>query len=161
MRIKSVAMFMVVVAVFLAAMAPAPAPCQTAGSKAGGGKIYLPIYHSVFIGQSKMDYYLTVTMIFHNIDETKPVTVISIKAYNQEGHFERELVQEPLVLGPLAIWRWLLPQGEFKGKAASAASLIIQWQGAPGTRLPLVQAMMVGTRSTLGLSYMTTGFPLK
>lgn len=132
----------------LAAKIPAPVSGQV---------LYLPLYHQVFIDQREFDYHLTCTLVIRNTDASVPITILQARYYDEQGSARQDLLPQPVEIPSLGAIRRLVKPA---GMDVKNACLIIKWQAPKPVSPPLVQAVMVGTRSTLGVSFATTAIPV-
>lgn len=125
-----------------------------------GQTLYLPVYHRVYIDQIERDYDLSVTLVVRNTDLSNSITVYEGQHFDGAGLLKERFFKQPLVIPPLGSARRLIKKSGESPKLAAGPSFIIKWRSDKPVNPPLVQSVMVGIRSSLGVSFMTTAFPI-
>ena len=62
-------------------------------------------------------------------------------------------------LGPLGSERYIIPQDDSSG--GSGANFIVKWQAAAPANPPIIETVMIGTQSQLGISFTSRGQALQ
>lgn len=120
-----------------------------------GELIYVPVYSSVFNRVGDREYFLTATLSIHNIHLTKPIRLSEVNYYNTHGQRIRELVHDPISLGPLETKQFVIPRTDQTG--GTGANFIVKWEAAHQTPSPVIEALMISTSSQQGISFVTQG----
>jgi hypothetical protein len=94
---------------------------------------------------------LTATLSIRNIDRKVAMTVRKVDYYNAQGELVRAYTQEPRALSPLAAVGFVIKQSDRSG--GISAGFIIVWESEYLCVLPVVEAVMISTASTQGISF--------
>ena len=122
----------------------------------GNGAIaYVPVYPRINLGAAGKTFDLTVTLTVRNTDLRAPITVHSVTYHDATGRMQGTYLDEPLVLAPLASADHLL--GRTDPDAGNGGSFIVQWTGPVGVSEPLLEAVMIGSASQMGISLVREG----
>lgn len=120
-----------------------------------GQTLYVPAYSHIYIGDKEMPFNLTVTLSIRNIDPTYMITVSKVDYYETQGMFLEAMLQEPVVLKPLDSIRYVIPEHDTSG--GSGANFIVEWRAEHLVNPPVVETVMIGTRSQQGISFTSRG----
>lgn len=133
------------------------APCAAvAGSEKNLGQtLYVPAYSEIPYLDGTRRYQLTVTLSMRNTDGAQPISIISVRYFNAEGRFIRAYVEQPLGLGPLASTAFVVAERDTQG--GTGASFIVQWRAEVPVSAPVIEAVMIGTAGTQGISFLSPG----
>jgi len=145
----------------LAALRAGQAPCaQEAGSTQSLGQtIYVPAYSDIPYRDAKRRYQLAVTLSMRNTDWTHPISITSVRYSDAEGRLLRAYVEQPLRLGPLASTTLVVAERDTQGGAG--ASFLVEWRAEVPVYAPVVEAVMIGTSGTQGISFLSPGRVLR
>lgn len=124
-----------------------------------GQTVYVPAYSHIYHGNKETPLLLSVTLSIRNVDLNGSLTIRSINYYETEGALVRKFIDEPVVLGPLGSVRFVVPQRDNSG--GSGANFIVEWQAEKPINPPILETVMIGTQSQLGISFTSRGQPLK
>ena len=121
-----------------------------------GQVVYVPAYSHIYHGiKENLPFYLTVTLSIRNTDPKNALVLKSVQYYDTEGKMLREYVPTQVPVGPLATKEFIIKQ--FDKEGGSGANFLLTWEsGAPVTD-PIVEAVMIGTSSNQGISFLTSG----
>lgn len=117
--------------------------------------VYVPVYSHVYHGDRERPFLLAATVAVRNVDRGTPITVVSAEYYDSNGQLLRRLMSEPRIIAPLASLRLIIPESDTSG--GSGASCVVRWQAERPVSAPVVEAVMIGTRSSQGISFVTSG----
>ncbi len=123
-----------------------------------GQAVYVPGYSHIYTGNKGRPYPLTITLSVRNIDPDAIVRVTHAKFYESQGKFLRDLISAPVTLPPLGSTRFLIIQNEEKG--GSGANFIVEWESDILCNPPIIESIMIGTKSQQGISFTSRGVPL-
>ena len=85
--------------------------------------------------------------------------VTSVQYVDSPGHVLKEYVDQPVRLNALGSTEFFVPQSETAGGAG--ANFLVTWQAAHPVMAPVVEAVMIGTSPSLGLSFVRPAKVLK
>ncbi len=149
MRSAPVFLALALAALLLAAQ---PAAAQQAIS---GQTLYVPVYSHVYHGPKNRPFPLTCTLSIRSTDMTRNFQVLSVDFYNSHGKLVRNLVQEPQLVGPMNTLEYIVHENDNDG--GSGANFVVRWSAEQALSAPLVEAVMIGTSSNQGISFVTRG----
>lgn len=121
--------------------------------------IYVPIYSHIYIRDQSRTINLTATLSIRNTDLQNPIRITSARYYGTNGALVREYVKEPLRLAPMASTDFVVAEEDATG--GSGANFIVEWGAGAEVTEPVVEAVMIGTASQQGISFVSTGRVLK
>lgn len=152
MRITALRVFLAAVAVIMFSL-PALAGRTLEMSK--GQKVYVPVYSHVYQGPKNRPYNLSALLSIRNVDVRQSITVTMVKYYNDHGDMVKSYLDEPFVIPPMGTKGFYIPERDTKG--GSGANFTVRWQSETKVATPIIQAVMIGTASTQGISFVCDG----
>lgn len=120
-----------------------------------GQMVYIPAYSHIYHGNKETPLLLSVTLSIRNVDPNHALTVTAVNYHETEGPLVKEYLKEPLVLGPLGSERFIVPQRDNTG--GSGANFIVEWHADKAINPPIMETVMIGTQSQLGISFTSRG----
>jgi hypothetical protein len=120
---------------------------------AAGQQIYLPILGRVS-GDDGRPIRLAVNVAVRNTDETRPILVTLLRHRDADGKTVRDLLRAPARLAPKATLDLLLQDTDAGGPAAS---VLVEWAADRPVAPPIVEAIMIGTVGSQGISFLERG----
>lgn len=129
-----------------------PAP---AGPHGHGGTVYVPVYSSVYVGEARQTFDLTVTLSVRNTDAVHPIVVHAVDYHDPTGARVHAYVEAPTPLGPLASAETVVRASD--RRAGIGGSFLVTWSAAEPVSEPVVQGVMIGTAAQQGISFVTEG----
>lgn len=120
-----------------------------------GQTIFVPAYSEVHYASGDRTMELAVTLVIHNTDFTYPIILTSVRYYNTEGQMAREYLPQPQQLGPMASADFFVDAGEYTGGVGT--NFIVEWVAEQPVYEPVVEALMLNTSGTQGLSFTSPG----
>jgi hypothetical protein len=120
-----------------------------------GQSVYVSIYSHVYSGLKARPFDLAAILSIRNTALNQPVTIVSVKYYDTEGKLLKEYLDEPLQLKALASTRYIIKEGDKAG--GSGANFIVHWRSNKKVTLPIIEAVMIGTHSGQGISFVSRG----
>lgn len=127
--------------------------------KTTGQTVYVPAYSHIYHGNKSAELLLSVTLSIRNTDPDHPITITAVDYYDTRGRLLKQFVKAPLPLGPLGSERYIIAQDDKSG--GSGANFLVKWQAAAPTNPPIVETVMIGTQSQLGISFTSRGQALQ
>lgn len=120
-----------------------------------GQTIYIPAYSHIYHGNKETPLLLSVTLSIRNIDPNNSLTVTAVNYHETEGPMVKQYIKEALILGPLGSERFVVPQKDNTG--GSGANFIVEWHSDKPINAPIIESVMIGTQSQLGISFTSRG----
>ena len=71
----------------------------------------------------------------------------------------RRFVEEPRTLGPLQSFEAIIEEQDTSG--GSGANFIVEWRSDVAINPPVIEAVMISTRSGQGISFTSRGVPIQ
>lgn len=120
-----------------------------------GQLVYIPAYSHIYHGNKETPLLLSVTLSIRNVDMNNSLTVTTVNYHETQGPLIKKYITEPIVLGPLGSERFIIPQRDATG--GSGANFIVQWHSEKPINPPIMESVMIGTQSQLGISFTSRG----
>lgn len=120
-----------------------------------GQKVYIPVYSHIYQGLKGKPYNLSALLSIRNVDAKNSITVTAVKYYNDSGQLVKNYFDQPVVVAPMATKEVYLPERDAGG--GSGANFTVRWEGGTIVSVPIIQAVMIGTASTQGISFVCDG----
>lgn len=124
-----------------------------------GQTVYVSIYSHIYSGLKARPFDLAAILSIRNTNITQAVTIVSAKYYDTDGELLKEYLNEPLLLKALASTRYIIKEGDKAG--GSGANFIVKWKSEKKVNPPIIEAVMIGTHSGQGISFVSRGQVLK
>lgn len=116
-----------------------------------GQTLYVAAYSHIYAGDRDHPFYLTVTLSIRNISPSADITLHEVAYHDSSGKPVRRYLEEPLVLGPLSSTRMIIRESDTSG--GSGASFRVRWTALKPVLPPLVESVMIGTKTQQGISF--------
>ena len=120
-----------------------------------GQTVYVPIYSHIYSGLKGRPFSLAATLSIRNTDARHAITLVSVKFYDSDGKLVKEYLENPAELKAMASTRYILTEAETGG--GSGANFLVQWKSKAKVNSPLIEGVMIGTRSGQGISFVSRG----
>ncbi len=124
-----------------------------------GQSVYVPIYSHIYSGIKGRPFRLTATLSIRNTDPEYAITLVSVRYYDSDGKLVKEYLNEPIQMKAFVSTRYIIPEGDTTG--GSGANFIVVWQSEKSVNPPLIEAVMIGTQSGQGISFVSRGQVIK
>ncbi|WP_316898983.1 DUF3124 domain-containing protein [Pseudodesulfovibrio indicus] len=126
---------------------------------ASGQTVYVPIYSYIYQGPKGKPYNLTCLLSIRNVDSKMAITVTSVRYFDGNGKLVKDHFTKPVVVPPLATKEVFVPERDISG--GSGGNFIVRWQAIDDTAVPIIQAVMIGTASGQGISFVCDGVAIE
>lgn len=136
-----------------------PAKADHIMRTAKGQKLYVPAYSHIYQGVKGRPYNLAIMLSIRNVDGNTPITVTTINYYDDHGKLVKNHLPEPMTIAPMATREIYIPDRDTTG--GSGANFIVRWKSQKAVSVPVIQAVMIGTASTQGISFVCDGVVLE
>jgi hypothetical protein len=121
---------------------------------ATGQTIYVPAYSEIYYAADRT-LGLAITLSVHNTDLNNPIVLTSVRYYDANGQLAKEFLSEPKRLDPLVATDFFIEQHDTSGGVG--ANFIVEWVAEQAVYEPVVEAVMIGTISSQGISFVSPG----
>lgn len=148
-----------IAAVLFALLLASPATAGSLPRTAKSQKVYVPAYAHIYQGVKGRPFNLAIMLSIRNVDDAKSITVTSIKYYDDHGELLKNHLDAPLTIGPMGTSEIYLPDRDAHG--GSGANFVVRWSSPEPVSVPVIQAVMIGTASTQGISFVCDGVVLE
>jgi len=120
-----------------------------------GQTVYVPAYSHIYSGDAEYKFLLAVTLSIRNTDPKNPLTVISVDYFDTDGKLIKKYLEKPMTLAPMSSTRYVVKESDESG--GSGANFIVTWKADQAVHFPIIESIMIGTRSQQGLSFTSRG----
>lgn len=118
-----------------------------------GQILYVPAYSVVYSASENETWDMTVTLSIRNTNLNKPILIDSVQYFDTNGQLVTEYVESPLQLAPMATTEYVIPRNDDQG--GTGANFIVVWGAEERVYEPVVEAVMISTVGTQGLSLLS------
>jgi len=145
--------------IFLAGMM-APVDISAEDIKLSSGQtVYVSIYSHIYSGLKARPFDLAAILSIRNTNPNNSITLTSVKYYDSDGKLLKEYLSDPLQLKALVSTRYIITEGDKAG--GSGANFIVVWKSDRKLNPPIIEAVMIGTHSGQGISFVSRGQVIK
>lgn len=120
-----------------------------------GQSIYVPAYSHIYSGDRELPLMLTVTLSIRNTDPARSIKITRVDYYETQGTLLKRYLIDPVVLGPMESLRYVIPEGDKSG--GSGANFLVNWSAEQPCNPPVVESIMISTKSQQGISFTSRG----
>ncbi|MEG4171245.1 MULTISPECIES: DUF3124 domain-containing protein [unclassified Microcoleus] len=125
-----------------------------------GQTVYVPIYSHIYHYNSQDHVMnLSATLSIRNTDLTNSIIITSVRYYDSEGKLIRQDIKSPVELQPLASTDFFIAADDTSG--GSGANFIVEWVAEKTVYEPVIEAVMISTSSSQGISFISPAKVLK
>lgn len=132
-----------------------PAAVFGEGAPSRARTVYVPVYSHVYTGNKALPVNLATTLSIRNTDLKTRITIDSADYYGSDGKLIRRMLGKPVVLGPLASTSVFIKEKDTAG--GFGASFLVRWHAAKEVSTPVIECLMIGAYSGLGISFVSPG----
>jgi len=124
-----------------------------------GQTVYVPIYSHIYSGVKGRPFDLAATLSIRNTNLKSPITLVSVKYYDSDGKLVEDYLQKPKQLDALVSERYIITEDNKAG--GSGANFMVAWKSDQNVNPPIIEAVMIGTHSGQGISFVSRGQVIK
>ena len=125
-----------------------------------GQTVYVPIYSHIYHYNSQDNVMnLSATLSIRNTDLTNSIIITSVRYYDTDGKLIRQDIKSPVELKPLASTNFFIAANDTIG--GSGANFIVEWVAEKTVYEPVIEAVMISTSSSQGISFVSPAKILK
>jgi hypothetical protein len=124
-----------------------------------GQSVYVAIYSHIYHGARDKPFDLTATLSIRNTDMEQEITIISVDYFDSNGDFLKNYIEKPISLKNLGSIRYIVKSKDRTG--GSGAKFIVKWESTQPVNPPLIESIMISTRSSQGISFISRGQVIK
>ncbi len=115
--------------------------------------VYVPIYSDIYFMTGERRFLLTATLSIRNTSLRDELFVNSVDYYDSAGILLKKYLAKTLIVKPLSSIEFVVENREDRGGAG--ANFIVAWGTNAPALQPVIQAVMIGTVSQQGISFVT------
>jgi hypothetical protein len=120
-----------------------------------GQTLYVPIYSHIHLKTQERTFDLAATVSIRNTDAERAIVLSMIDYIDNSGEVVRRYLREPRRVDPLASTSVVIEELDAAG--GLGANFIVEWSAAEAVTPPVVESIMISTRSSLGISFTSPG----
>ena len=122
-----------------------------------GQTIYVPVYSHIYYLNHQKEYNLATTLSIRNTDLDHAITIEAVNYYNSDGELVRQYIEDQalLELPPLDSTEFFVGTSDKTG--GIGANFLVEWEALDKVTEPVVEAVMIGTAGTQGISFTSSG----
>jgi hypothetical protein len=128
---------------------------QTVIDWSKGQTVYVPAYSHIYSGDTEYKFLLAVTLSIRNTDPKNSLTVTSVDYFDTNGKLIKKYLEKPVFLAPMSSTRYVVKESDESG--GSGANFIVTWKADQAVHAPIIESVMIGTRSQQGISFTSRG----
>lgn len=152
-------LFLIIVLIVLSVLNVEETIAEDPHGKTTGQTVYVPAYSHIYHGNRAAELLLSVTLSIRNVDQDNPMTVSVVDYYETQGKLLKHFLNAPVILAPLGSERYIIQQNDSTG--GSGANFIVVWEAEEPINPPIIETVMIGTQSQLGISFTSRGQALQ
>ena len=119
-----------------------------------GQTVYVPVYSHVYWTESR-HVPLAISLSIRNTDPEHAISLVDVSYYDSDGALVERYLSEPRSLEPLASTDYFIGDRDLSG--GSGANFIVRWEASEEVYEPVVEAVMLATAGTQGISFLSQG----
>jgi len=120
-----------------------------------GQLIHVSAYSFVYSYEKGRQFNLAVTLSIRNTDLERSIMVESVEYRDINGAMIKEYLASPATVAPGACIQFLINESDPAGGAGP--SFRVRWRSQQAVFQPVVETVMIGTKSQQGISFMCPG----
>ena len=124
-----------------------------------GQTVYVPIYSHIYSGVKGRPFDLAATLSIRNTNPQDSITLVAVKYYDSDGKLVEDYLKKPKQLNALVSARYIITEDNKAG--GSGANFIVVWNSDQKVNPPIIEAVMIGTHSGQGISFLSRGQVIK
>jgi hypothetical protein len=124
-----------------------------------GQVVYIPVYSHIYWGDQEKKFLLTGIVSIRNTDPDHAITITLADYFDSDGKLIRSYLPKHITLNPMASTRFIVKESDTKG--GSGANFLVQWRAETKVNEPIMEAVMIGTAHSQGISFTSRGKAIK
>lgn len=136
-------------------LSAAPALAGARPALSSGQTVYVPGYSHIYSGDRERPVLLAITLSIRNTDPKHGIRVDRVEYFDSAGKLVKIFLDAPSRLGPMASTRYVVPESDKAG--GSGANFIVRWSAPEPAAPPIIETIMISTRSQQGISFTSRG----
>lgn len=132
-----------------------PVSAAETASLATGQTVYVPAYSHIYTGIKGQPTQLSATLSIRNTDPALAITLNAVDYYDTKGTRIKRFITQPVRVPPFATEKYVITEEDRSG--GSGANFIVTWQADREVNTPIIETVMISTKSQLGISFTSRG----
>lgn len=125
-----------------------------------GQTIYVPIYSHIYHYSSQNHAInLAATLSIRNTDSSHSIVLRVVDYYDTDGKLIQKYIENPVELKPMASTDFFIERDNISG--GSGANFLVEWVAEAAVYDPIVEAVMINTDASQGISFVSSGRVLR
>ncbi len=124
-----------------------------------GEVVYVPVYSEIFHTDMSRKVKLSATLSIRNTSMDSEIIVSVVDYYDTHGKLIRHYLSSPVKLKPLQTINYVVEYKEAEG--GTGANFIVEWVAEREVPEPVIESVMIGGSSSLGISFICEGKVIK
>ena len=120
-----------------------------------GQTVYVPVYSHLEIKPSGRPYEMAANVSVRNVDPDTPLTLASVRYYDNDGKVLGEYLEAAEVLPPLGSRHFVVRKWDTEGGVG--ANFLVEWRSEQDVAEPIIEAVMVGAFGNHGFAFRSPG----
>ncbi len=121
--------------------------------------VYVPTYSHIFTQDQSRNIDLAATLSIRNTDPDRAITIDEVTYFDSDGGALRSYIDDSMILPPLASRSFVVAESDRLGGAG--ANFLVEWRSSEVVSGPLIETVMISTRSTQGISFVSRGVTIR
>ncbi len=119
-----------------------------------GQKVYVPAYSHVYHGDGD-PHLLTITLSVRNTSLNEEMVIKSVRYFDTKGNEVKSYLAKPVRVAALGSTEFLVGRDDASG--GSGANFLVEWFANQPITEPIIEAVMIDTKSQQGISFVCRG----
>lgn len=120
-----------------------------------GGRIFVPTYSHILIGDNARPFPLAVTLCLRNTSSSEEVSLVAVDYHDSSGKLLKNYLSGPQSLKAFGSLSFTVAESEKQG--GEGAKFLVVWRSARPVPPPIAEAVMIGTSNQQGVSFTSRG----
>lgn len=130
---------------------PLPPVAQT-------GTTYVPVYSTVYLGEREVQAGMAVTLSIRNTSPDSELLVHRVEYYDTGGRLASRLAEGAHAVPAMGTAEFFIDRRDPAG--GPGANYLVAWSVLEGGSEPVIEAVMIGRFSNIGISFVSRGVPI-
>ncbi len=155
----TVKLYKAVSGLMLVLLAAGFAPAAAQIPESTGQSVYVSIYSHVYSGPRLVKFQLAGMLNIRNTDPEHAIMITQVDYYDTNGNMIDAYIEEPIKLEAMETTYFHVKEYDERGGAG--ANFLVNWRSEKPVSLPIIESLMLGTRSGQGISFICPGQVIK
>ncbi len=117
--------------------------------------VYVPVYSQIYSGKRGKTIDLAVTVSICNTDRKLAIRLTAVDYFDSNGKPLKHYLDKPTTLNAMGTMQYMVPETDRSG--GSGAKFLITWQSDQPVSPPLIESVMISTKTQQGISFTSRG----